>query len=251
MTMKKHNQSHKPSLRVVLETFLLSTTFLLTTPYINHAHVGHGDEFQSTGGIEKVEVKPETDSLLGIEVNPIEQASADGVGVMIPVTALVDADGKQLVFLQYENYYEPVEVTTGITEGEFIQVTKELSVGEKLVTQGSLSLYAESRKTQSADISETVSDTEETNTNQPIITDSTTHAEADKQGIPHSHDQNGNLVNTSENTDKSTGFPIFKTLIAVGGIGVVGLMGLFTISAFTGNGNKKKNRSRYTYTPEE
>lgn len=249
--MKKNNQSHKPSFRIILDSFLLTTTFLLTTPYISHAHVGHGDEFQSTGGIEKVEVKPETDSLLGIEVNEIEQASADGVGVMIPVTALVDADGKQLVFVQYDNFYEPVEVTTGITEGEFIQVTKELSVGEKLVTQGSLSLYAESRKSQSADSTETTSNTEETTTSEPIITDTTTHAQADQQGIPHSHDKEGNLVNSAENIAKSGGFPIFKTLIAVGGLGIVGLMGVFTISAFTGNKNKKQSRSRYTYTPED
>lgn len=214
-------------------TSILSLSLILSTPVISFAHVGHGDEFQSTGGIEKVEVKPETDSLLGIEVNPIEKAAADGVGVMIPITALVDADGKQLVFVQYENYYEPVEVTTGVTEGEFIQVTTELSVGEKLVTQGSLSLYAESRKTQSADTTETSSNTEETSTSEPIITDTTTHAEADKKEIPHSHDKEGNLVNSAENSEKSAGFPIFKTLIAIGGLGIVGLVGLFTISAFT------------------
>ncbi|WP_231636850.1 MULTISPECIES: hypothetical protein [Planktothricoides] len=62
---------------------------------------------------------------------------------MITFTALVDADGKQFVFVQYENFYEPLEVTTGATQGELISVTQGLSVGEKLVTQGSLSLNAE------------------------------------------------------------------------------------------------------------
>lgn len=228
-------------------TSILSLSLILSTPSISYAHVGHGDEFQSTGGIEKVEVKPETDSLLGIEVTPIEQASADGVGVMIPVTALVDADGKQLVFVQYENYYEPVEVTTGVTEGDLIQVTKELSIGEKLVTQGSLSLYAESRKTQNIDTTETVKPT----TNEPIVNDSSNHAQMDAQGIPHSHNKEGNLVKSPENSEKSTDFPIFKTLIVVGGLGVLGLFGLFTISAFTGNGNKKKSRNQYDYTSEE
>ncbi|WP_330203208.1 cobalt transporter [Cyanobacterium sp. Dongsha4] len=230
---------------------ILSLSLIFSTPSISYAHVGHGDDFQATGGIEKVEVKPETDSLLGIEVTPIEQASGDSVGVMIPVTALVDADGKQLVFVQYDNFYEPVEVTTGVTEGDFIQVTKELSIGEKLVTQGSLSLYAESRKTQSADSTETTSNTEETTTSKPIITDNTTHAQADQQGIPHSHDKDGNLVNSGENSEKSAGFPIFKTLIAIGGLGIAGLIGLFTISAFTGDGNKKKSNSQYNYTSEE
>lgn len=228
-------------------TSILSLSLILSTPSISYAHVGHGDEFQSTGGIEKVEVKPETDSLLGIEVTPIEQASADGVGVMIPVTALVDADGKQLVFVQYENYYEPVEVTTGVTEGDLIQVTKELSIGEKLVTQGSLSLYAESRKTQNIDTTETVKPT----TNEPIVNDSSNHAQMDAQGIPHSHNKERNLVKSPENSEKSTDFPIFKTLIVVGGLGVLGLFGLFTISAFTGNGNKKKSRNQYDYTSEE
>ncbi|WP_017295625.1 hypothetical protein [Geminocystis herdmanii] len=223
-------------------TSITSLSLILSTPVISFAHVGHGDEFQATGGIERVEVKPETDSLLGIEVNTIEQTASDGVGVMIPFTALVDADGKQLVFVQYDNYYEPVEVTTGVTEGEFIQVTKELSVGEKLVTQGSLSLYAESRKTQSADTTEITSNTEETTTSEPIITENTTDVEAD---------QEENIVNSGENSEKSTEFPIFKTLIAVGGLGIVGLVGLFTISAFTGNGNKKKSRDQYDYTSEE
>lgn len=49
-------------------TSILSLSLILSTPSISYAHVGHGDEFQATGGIEKVEVKPETDSLLGIEV---------------------------------------------------------------------------------------------------------------------------------------------------------------------------------------
>jgi cation efflux system membrane fusion protein len=134
--MKKTKKAHN----LYLEIVLLTTTLLFATPEINQAHVGHGDEFQATGGIEKVEVKPGTDELLGITVTPIDKAAPNGPGVMIPINSLVDADGKQLVFVQYKNYYEPVRVTTGITQGEYIQVTKELSMGEKLVTQGSLSL---------------------------------------------------------------------------------------------------------------
>jgi membrane fusion protein, cation efflux system len=71
--------------------------------------------------------------------------------VLIPVTALVDDNGRQLVFVQYENFYEPVPVITGATQGDLIEVTDGLSIGEQLVTQGSLSLYAESRKTQTAE----------------------------------------------------------------------------------------------------
>lgn len=112
------------------------------------AHVGHGDEFQAEGGVNRVEVKSETDALLGIQVTPIESVT-DGA-VMIPVSALVEDNGRQLVFVEYENFYEPVDVVTGETQGEFIEVLDGLSVGEQLVAQGSLSLYAESRKTQTA-----------------------------------------------------------------------------------------------------
>ena len=138
----------KPTL--LLSSALLTLGVALSAPH-TLAHVGHGDEFQAEGGINRVEVKTETDSLLGIEVKPIE-ATANGSGaVLIPVTALVDDNGRQLVFVQYENFYEPVPVTTGATQGDLIEVTEGLSVGEQLVTQGSLSLYAESRKTQTAE----------------------------------------------------------------------------------------------------
>ncbi|MEA5487595.1 MULTISPECIES: cobalt transporter [Pseudanabaena] len=115
------------------------------------AHVGHGDEFQSKGKIQRVQINSETDQQLGIIVTPIAQTAKSAAGVMVPVTSLVEADGKQLVFVQYQNFYEPVEVKTGKTQGENIEVIDGLSVGEKLVTQGSLSLYAQSRKTQKAD----------------------------------------------------------------------------------------------------
>jgi cation efflux system membrane fusion protein len=117
------------------------------------AHVGHGDEFQATGGVNRVEVNAETDSLLGIQVSPIE-ANAEGDGsILVPITALVDDGDRQLVFVQYENFYEPVDVVLGDTQGTLVEVTQGLSVGELLVTQGSLSLYAESRKTQTAEVS--------------------------------------------------------------------------------------------------
>jgi cation efflux system membrane fusion protein len=131
---------------------ILVVSVAIATPNLGFAHVGHGDEFQTEGGIERVQVNPETDSMLGIVVTPIEPTTDGSAGVMVPVTALVDADGKQLVFVQYENFYEPVPVTTGATQGELIEVTQGLSVGEQLVTQGSLSLYAESRKTQTVDV---------------------------------------------------------------------------------------------------
>jgi len=208
---------------------ILAASLIISAPTIVFAHVGHGDEFQATGCINRVKVNSQTDQLLGIVVTQIASTAKSGSAVMIPVTALVDADGKQLVFVQYKDFYEPVEITTGATKGELIQVTKGLSVGEKLVTQGSLSLYAESRKTQTADTapSPTASATPKTDA---------AHAQADAKGIPHNHDTAGNLVSQAgETTPQSGGFPM-GILAAVGG-GAVLLVG--AIALIAGNGKKK------------
>ena len=197
---------------------LLSLSLTLGVPSVVLSHVGHGDEFQATGGIERVQVNPENDQMLGIVVTPIEQSAANGV--MIPITALVEADGKQLVFVKYENFYEPVEVTTGTTQGDLITITDGLSVGEQLVTQGSLSLYAESRKTKTAETEAT---------SEPIITTETTSNSEDAE----------NTAKASESATEETsgGFPII-TVAAIGG-GVVVLVG--GALAVMGSGGKKEN----------
>ncbi len=149
---------------------LLITTVLLSLPKLALSHVGHGDEFQATGGIERVAVNPEMDQMLGIVVTPIAPATDGSASILVPVTALVSAEDQQLVFVQYQNFYEPVPVTTGATQGELIEVVEGLSVGENLVTQGSLSLYAESRKTQTP---ETAATAEAIATPEPVATEST------------------------------------------------------------------------------
>ena len=218
----------------MLMSSILASSLIISAPTVVFAHVGHGDEFQATGGINRVKVNAQTDQLLGIVVTPIASSAKSGSAVMIPVTALVDADGKQLVFVQYENFYEPVEVTTGATKGELIAVSKGLSVGEKLVTQGSLSLYAESRKTQTADTvpSSTAIATPKTDT---------AHAQADAKGIPHSRDASGNLVSQAgETTQQASGGLPMGILAGVGG-GVVIVGG--AIAVVVGMGKKKSDLS--------
>jgi membrane fusion protein, cation efflux system len=211
----------------MLMSSILAASLIISAPTVVFAHVGHGDEFQATGGINRVKVNAETDQLLGILVTPIASTAKSGSAVMIPVTALVDTDGKQLVFVQYKNFYEPVEIKIGATKGELVQVTKGLSVGEKLVTQGSLSLYAESRKTQTADTATTPAATTTPKTD-------AAHAQADAKGIPHNHDTAGNLVSQAgETTQPSGGFPM-GILAAVGG-GVVIVVGAIALIA----GNRK------------
>ncbi|MGF1675661.1 MAG: cobalt transporter [Rivularia sp. (in: cyanobacteria)] len=197
----------------LLVSSILAASLTILAPTVVFAHVGHGDEFQAKGGINRVKVNAETDQLLGIVVTPI--AATAGSAVMIPVTALVDADGKKLAFVQYKNFYEPVEITTGGTKGELIAVTKGLSVGEKLVTQGSLSLYGESRKTKTAD--------------------TTTTPEAIATTKADSNDTSANLVSQTAETTEEGGLPMGILAAAGGGVVLVGGIVAFMAS------NRKKN----------
>ena len=217
---------------------ILALSLTLAAPTVVLSHAGHGDEFQAEGGVDRVQVNPETDSMLGILVSPIEQSAPDGMGVMIPVTALVDANGKQLVFVEYNNFYEPVPVTTGETQGDSIEITEGLSMGEQLVTQGGLSLYAESKKTQTPDVAATPEpvSADVAATPEPVSAPATdqTHAQADAEGIPHSHDRSGNMVQESgETTQKSGGLPM--GMLAAAGGGAVVLVGAIAVA-----GNRKK-----------
>jgi cation efflux system membrane fusion protein len=112
------------------------------------AHVGHGDEFQQTGNVRQVQASAEIDSLLGITTAPATEA---GGVVSIPVAAVVDADGKPLAFVKSGTTYDPVFLQTGASQGDQIAITDgSISPGDNVVTQGALSLYAESKKSQSA-----------------------------------------------------------------------------------------------------
>ncbi|RZM75288.1 cobalt transporter [Leptolyngbya iicbica] len=199
--------------RLPLLSSVLAVSLAVSAPAAL-AHVGHGDEFQAEGGVDRVEVNAETDPLLGIQVAPIETA-ADGSGaVMIPVAALVEDGDRQLVFVLYENFYEPVPVTTGATVGEMVEILEGLSVGEQLVTQGSLSLYAESRKTQTA---EAESEAAATTSEAPAEAE----AAAEAPEVEATEMETSEAAETpAETSEASGGFP--KMLLAVlgGGVGL-------------------------------
>jgi len=156
----------------------IATALMLTTPEAGFAHAGHGNEFQGTGNIQRVKVNAQTDSQLGIVVNPIATSTATGVSV--PTGAIVDADGKLLAFVRSGEFYKPVEVTLGEVQGDRVEVTSGLSAGKELVTQGVTMLYAQSRKTQAPEAS-SPSD----------ATSTPSHAQAHTQGGAHSHDTAG------------------------------------------------------------
>jgi cobalt-zinc-cadmium efflux system membrane fusion protein len=62
----------------------------------------------------------------------------------IPTSAIVEANGKQLVYVQNGNAYQPVEVTLGQTSGNLVEVKTGLFDGDRVVTQGAMQLYAQS-----------------------------------------------------------------------------------------------------------
>lgn len=64
--------------------------------------------------------------------------------LVIPQSALVEANGQQLVFVQNGNRFQPVEVTLGRRAGNLIEVESGLFDGDRVVTQRANQLYAQS-----------------------------------------------------------------------------------------------------------
>jgi cation efflux system membrane fusion protein len=109
------------------------------------AHVGHGDEFQQQGDVRQVKANADTDALLGVLTEKPQQGPQ---GLTVPSAAVVDADGKPLVFVKTATTYDPVFVETGSTSGDQVRITSGVDATEDVVVQGALSLYAESKKSQ-------------------------------------------------------------------------------------------------------
>ena len=112
------------------------------------AHAGHGDEFKPQGDARQVRRQAESDGLLGVVTARPAQGSD---GLTVPSTALVDANGKPLLFVQMEKTYDPVYVQTGASQGDRIVVTEGIDPTDDVVISGALSLYAESLKIQPAE----------------------------------------------------------------------------------------------------
>ncbi|MCC5900202.1 MAG: efflux RND transporter periplasmic adaptor subunit, partial [Phormidium sp. BM_Day4_Bin.17] len=62
----------------------------------------------------------------------------------VPSTAIVDANGQEIVFVQNGDRFEPVEVTTGERAGDRLEIRRGLFDGDQVVVQGALQLYAQS-----------------------------------------------------------------------------------------------------------
>jgi membrane fusion protein, heavy metal efflux system len=62
----------------------------------------------------------------------------------IPTSALVEANGQQLIYVQNGQSFEPVEVELGDKFGDRVKVKSGLFEGDRIVTQGGMLLYAQS-----------------------------------------------------------------------------------------------------------
>jgi membrane fusion protein, heavy metal efflux system len=64
----------------------------------------------------------------------------------VPSAAVVDADGKKIVYIQNGSTYQPITVTLGQTVGDWVEVKTGLFAGDRVVTQRAPQLYAQSLK---------------------------------------------------------------------------------------------------------
>ena len=69
---------------------------------------------------------------------------ADTTATVIPNSAIVDAEGKKLVYLQNGDSFQSAEVTLGQTSGDLVEVKTGLFEGDLIVTQRAPQLYAQS-----------------------------------------------------------------------------------------------------------
>ena len=68
-----------------------------------------------------------------------------GEKLAIPEDAVLHADGKDFVFVQTENHFEPRAVSLGVKAGDFTEVVSGLKEGERVVTAANFLLDSESR----------------------------------------------------------------------------------------------------------
>lgn len=86
----------------------------------------------------------------------------------IPIAAVVDANGKKLVYVQNGNAYQAAEVTLGQTSADMVEVKSGLFDGDVIVTQRAPQLYAQSLRGGTTDEHSHVEETQVKTNNSPI-----------------------------------------------------------------------------------
>ena len=133
------------SLRLAASVSAAALLAVLTAAPSVRAHAGHGDAFQPQGDARQVKRLAESDGLLGVATVKPKQGFG---GLSVPSTAIVDADGQSLLFVQTSKTYDPVFVQTGPSQGDQVVVKAGIDPTDDVVVAGALSLYAESMKTE-------------------------------------------------------------------------------------------------------
>ncbi len=64
--------------------------------------------------------------------------------LIIPRNAVIEAQNKQLVYVQNGNAYQSAEVKLGQSSGNIVEIKSGLFDGDRIVTQGGMQLYAQS-----------------------------------------------------------------------------------------------------------
>jgi cobalt-zinc-cadmium efflux system membrane fusion protein len=102
------------------------------------------------GETRVVPVKAELDNAEGTlkpgmfaELEVLTDRTATAI-LAIPSSAVVEAKGKKLVYIQNGDAFQPVEVTLGQTSGDVVEVKTGLFEGDLVVTQRAPQLYAQS-----------------------------------------------------------------------------------------------------------
>lgn len=97
-----------------------------------------------------VPVKAELDNGDGVlkpgmfaELEVLTDRTPDPV-IAIPQSAIIEANGQPMVFVQNGNRFQPVEVTLGRQAGDWVEVERGLFEGDRIVTQRANQLYAQS-----------------------------------------------------------------------------------------------------------
>lgn len=110
------------------------------------------------GDSRVVPVKAELDNASGLlkpglfaELEVLTDQTAQPV-LAIPQTAVIDANGQSIVFVQNGNTFESVEVTLGRQAGDLVEVKEGLFEGDQVATQRANQLYAQSLRSGGAHI---------------------------------------------------------------------------------------------------
>jgi len=85
------------------------------------------------------QLKP--DMFANVEIITAGKASA----ITIPLAAVLDDDGKSVVFVADGNEYKKREVTLGLTSNDRVEVVQGLTGGEKVVVKGNYLLMEQSK----------------------------------------------------------------------------------------------------------